>query len=48
MLKKTAVAGKNGKAASGAKPRRVRRHARARAKGYAPPMNYLLEEHPEL
>jgi hypothetical protein len=48
MLKKMATTRKRGKPASGAKPRRVRRHARARAKGSAPPMNYLLEEHPEL
>jgi hypothetical protein len=48
MLKKTATSRKRGKPASGAKPRRAKRHAKARTKGCAPPMNYLLEEHPEL
>jgi len=47
MLKKMTTR-KKSKLSSGPKPYRVRRHARAKAKGCLAPMNYLMEEHPEL
>jgi hypothetical protein len=48
MLKKTAATRKKDKAASGTKSRRMRRHAKARVRQSPCPLNYLMEEHPEL
>ncbi len=48
MLKKIAMTKRKSKTVPLVRPRKLRRNTKANARECQPPMNYLMEEHPEL